>query len=200
MEMDRDAAVITKKTVFLIALTLVFAFAVAHATTGRAIAHPSPELFEIRFLEATIDHHAMAVEMATLCEQQAARSELKTLCRTISSTQSQEIEEMQAWLQSWYEITYEPRMNDADERMINELERLKGADFDTAFMLEMSTHHRTAIRMASDALLLAFHEDLLELATDITATQGEEIRQMREWLCDFYEVCKDLDVELTDIS
>lgn len=52
----------------------------------------------------------MAVEMAEICVDKAVHEELRSLCKNINATQSQEIETMQTWLADWYSVSYEPQM------------------------------------------------------------------------------------------
>lgn len=58
-----------------------------------------------------IDHHVMAVRMASLCEGRAVHSELLPMCSQIVVTQRQEAAAMQSWLQDWYGVTHQPEMN-----------------------------------------------------------------------------------------
>ncbi len=55
-------------------------------------------------MEDMIDHHAMAVGMAAKCVDKAVHEELRSLCKHINATQSQEIETMQTWLADWYAL------------------------------------------------------------------------------------------------
>jgi len=61
--------------------------------------------FDQRFLTAMIDHHQGAIHMAELAVAQAEHPELKTLSKAIIAAQTTEIEQMQAWLQTWFDST-----------------------------------------------------------------------------------------------
>jgi uncharacterized protein (DUF305 family) len=92
----------------------------AAPTEGVTIASaPAPSQsttnFEITFMTDMIDHHHMAVMMAEMCIEKAIHTELRSLCDSIRTAQQAEIEEMQAWLQEWYGITYQPVMKPGDE-------------------------------------------------------------------------------------
>ena len=52
--------------------------------------------FEVKFLTDMIDHHNMAVMMATMCLDKAVHGELEALCNDIVTSQSQEIDMMQS--------------------------------------------------------------------------------------------------------
>lgn len=145
--------------------------------------------FEIHFLEGMIDHHAMAVHMTEPCKQKAQHKELITLCEQINSTQQQEIQQMQGWLQAWYQSTHEPQMNERYEHQMMQLASLNGKEFEIQFLKQMSDHHWQAIVESSQCLLGAYHEDLENLCQDIILAQAKEIQQMRNWLCKWYGLC-----------
>jgi uncharacterized protein (DUF305 family) len=138
-------------------------------------------------MEQMIDHHSMAVMMAQMCVSKAVHPELRAMCQNIITSQSQEIQMMQAWLQQWYGISYAPKMNHA---RMNKLMRLEGAEFEIEFMEEMIRHHEAAIRESTDCLVRAFHEELRNLCQRIIQAQSAEINQMRTWLCQWYGECE----------
>ena len=146
--------------------------------------------YEIRFMQDMIDHHAMAVETAQLCVERAVHEELRELCEQIIAAQSREIGMMQRWLEQWYGISYEPQMKPGDQRMIEELASLSGADFEIAFMQMMIEHHEAAIREGETCLDRANHRELRRLCENIIATQSAEIEQMQTWLCEWYRICE----------
>lgn len=62
----------------------------------------SGKAFEREFMKMIISHHALAINMATTCLQDARHSELLNLCKKIITDQAQEIREMRGWLCDWY--------------------------------------------------------------------------------------------------
>ncbi len=151
---------------------------------------PSASNFEIKFMTDMIDHHHMAVMMAEMCIAKAIHPELRSLCESIRTAQMAEIEEMQAWLQDWYGITYAPVMKPGDEKMMERLASLNGAEFEIAFMEMMIKHHEKAIREGQHCLDKAYHAELRELCENIIRTQSAEITQMQTWLCQWYGECR----------
>jgi uncharacterized protein (DUF305 family) len=156
-------------------------------------AQPAPDRstarFEINFMQDMIDHHAMAVEMARMCQEKAEdllHEDLLALCGQIVTSQESQIDTLQGWLQDWYGKTYEPRLEDGQMR---DLEALTGAEFEVAFMVQMIGHHREAIDEASGCLVRAYHPDLIELCGAIIVEQAPEIVEMRTWLCQWYDLC-----------
>lgn len=169
------------------AVTIVFA---SHTLITNAAAPNNKTMrFEIRFMQGMIDHHAMAIEMAQLCEGRVIHHELLTTCQQIIEAQSREIETLQRWLADWYGITYSPQMSKQEQSQVAALASLSGAEFEIRFMEMMIQHHQMAIEMASDCVSRAYHKALVRLCERIIAAQSAEIEQFREWLCVWYNRC-----------
>lgn len=175
---------------FALTALVTVGFSVAPAAAEEPAPDRSTARFEIDFLVGMIDHHAMAVEMADICIDEAVHPELREMCESIKTSQSQQIEQMQAWLQDWYGITHEPEMKPGDMRQVERLASLAGAEFEIEFMESMIKHHRTAIREGETCLRQAYHPELIELCQNIIATQSAEIAQMEQWLCEWYDRCR----------
>lgn len=186
---------LAKRTAALILLivALVTTGLAAFTTPVRAEApapNPGTTNFETNFMTSMIDHHAMAVHMAEMCLEKAIHEELRTTCEEIIATQSQEIELMQSWLSSWYDITYEPQMKPGAMRQMEKMMTMSSEEFEIAFMEDMIRHHEGAIREAEPCLKRAYHEDLIDACQNIIETQSAEIVEMEAWLCEWYSICK----------
>ena len=151
---------------------------------------PSPATahFEVKFMTDMIDHHGMAIMMAEACVEKAVHAELRSLCQNIIAAQSQEIERMQSWLQSWYGISYEPEMDKTNGQM-KKLMSMSGAMFEIEFMQMMIRHHAKAVKEGEKCLQKAYHPELRQLCSNIIVTQTAEIQQMQSWLCQWYQIC-----------
>jgi uncharacterized protein (DUF305 family) len=57
--------------------------------------------FDKTFLEQMIPHHQGAVDMAKLAEVQAKHEEIKALSKNILTSQTNEINDMKTWLETW---------------------------------------------------------------------------------------------------
>jgi len=145
--------------------------------------------FEVRFMTEMIDHHAMALEMGALCLEKALHPELNQLCEEMITAQSAEIEQMQTWLLQWYGVTHEPEMTPGDERQMENLASLDGAEFEIAFMRMLIRHHAIAVVRAADCVHKAAHEELIALCAQMVEVQLNEIRLLHEWLCQWYDIC-----------
>jgi uncharacterized protein (DUF305 family) len=58
--------------------------------------------FDKAFLEAMIPHHQIALMMVQMLESGSNRPEMLQLAKNITTSQSKEIQQMQAWYTQWY--------------------------------------------------------------------------------------------------
>ena len=173
-----------------LAATCVFAFAFALPAEASGPAPTRAQAqYEVRFMTEMIDHHAMAIEMAELCLTRAIHQELLEMCQQIIAAQSQEIATMQAWLADWYGVNYGPQMTRGMQRQLEQMASMTGAEFEIAFMKSMIRHHWKAVVRASGCIDRAYHEELVEMCTEIVEAQVAEITQLRTWLCEWYGIC-----------
>lgn len=156
-------------------------------------AGPAPTVaqqrFEVRFLTDMIDHHAMAVMMAEMCQERAVHPELLALCHEIREAQLEEIATMQAWLEDWYGITHEPEMTPGARKQMEKLAASSGAEFEIEFLKGMIRHHWTAVIRGQQCQEKAYHMELIQLCEEIESAQLAEIARMGAWLCDWYDIC-----------
>lgn len=100
------------------------------ASTPTYAEDPAPDeataKYEIDFMKGMIDHHAMAIEMASMCLEKTIHEELRTLCQNIITAQQMEIAEMQSWLSAWYGISYPPEMNPGEMRKLEKMQARPG--------------------------------------------------------------------------
>jgi len=61
-----------------------------------------PQRLEVVFLSQMVPHHQSALDAAKLVPDRAAHQELKDLAKSITESQSAEIDKMNGWLASWY--------------------------------------------------------------------------------------------------
>ena len=141
---------------------------------------------DFSYLTHMVAHHQEAVVAA----RQLARSErpqMRAFGRDIVSTQSAQIDQMKAWLATWYpgrstEVDYQPMMRD--------LTGLSDDQLDRTFLQDMVGHHMAAVMMSQQLLARgsADHLQLETLARTIRDEQHAEILQMRRWLTAWYGV------------
>jgi len=164
------------------------------------------ERSELRFLEGMSGHHQMALDMANDCLAHATAPEVLALCEAVITAQTPEIELMQAWLLAWYNVDYQTvalataEMDgmDTDSHDMSNMDgatpftdpammmgmfagfnRLKGVEYDLAWLESMIDPHDDAIHMAERLLERGVvHEELGALAQGIIDAQTVEITVM----------------------
>lgn len=158
---------------------------------------------EVRFMEGMIDHHQMALDMAMDCLKNGSAAEVKKLCQGVIDAQTPEIKLMQGWLKDWYQIDYQPMpmkdvmngmgggMNMGNSAtdpagmmgMMAGFNRLKGHDYDVAWLESMIDHHSDALTMSNRILkYTTIHDEVRTLATNIIKDQTAEIQRMEDML------------------
>ncbi len=158
-----------------------------------------------RFIIMMIPHHEGAIAMADLALTRAQQPEIKQLAKNIKTSQSQEIQQMQAWYKQWYGRTA-PSFNTSNNvsgrgrmmggggmmgcgmmNMNTDLTALRNAkNFDQVFIEEMIPHHQMAVMMAQHLLWNAKHPEMKTLAQAIIKAQNQEIEKMQTWYQKWY--------------
>lgn len=150
---------------------------------------------DVAFVQMMIPHHAQALTMSRLAPSRAQAPAVKAMARRILAAQRPEILTMAAWLRA-RNIEVPTAHGDAaefdhgahghasmhgmlTEEQLDALRAARGADFDRLFLEGMIQHHQGAIDMADAVLKAGEDVQVNELATEIVAGQGAEIRRMR---------------------
>lgn len=181
-----------------------------HAASLDPAPDPGEAKIETDFLNGMIPHHRDAIAMAQMAVMKATRPELRAMAQSIINDQQREVDQMSRWLKDWYGLDapagmmmpgdvmtgmmpmMKGRMPDMEAAM-RQLDAKTGSDFDVAFMSAMSHHHAMAVAMAGPVLMGGHHADLFTRAENIVISQGEEIKQMDEWLDAWYGVKRPLE-------
>jgi uncharacterized protein (DUF305 family) len=155
--------------------------------------------YDLRFLDAMIPHHQMAVQSAQRMISDSARPEMRDLAQRIIAGQQGELAQMQQWRSAWYTDTARsaavPGMMGGGMMgggmmgggmMGGGMMGGGNIDQDRMFLQMMIPHHEAAIRMAQDALQQAEHPEVRTLAQQIITVQQAEIAQMQGWYQQWY--------------
>lgn len=144
---------------------------------------------DVRFVEQMIPHHRQALEMAELAPERAQDERVLLVADRILAAQSPEITVLEGWLTD-RDLPVPPGDAQHDHGaagmigplQLEQLSNSEGAEFDELFLTYMSQHHAGAVEMAAAALDGGTDQQVLELAADVSVTQGVEIDRMREIL------------------
>lgn len=170
---------------------------VANAPTMATTATMTADPADAMFTEMMIPHHYQALVLSDLTPARSSDTELKALANRIHLEQGLEIKVMQSWQsRNGVPVTdaamaYEMMLDDPDmlaemgmasRADIAELETLSGNDFDVRWLNLMITHHEGAIRMLVDVLVTTTDPDMMQMASDMYATQESQLNAMDEML------------------
>ena len=146
---------------------------------GSAAALGEPE-----YLAEMVAHHQEAVAAASQLAR-SDRPQMRAFGESIVTTQSAQIEQMMAWLASWYPeqsttVEYRPMMRDLSGKSDEQLDR--------TFLQDMIGHHMAAVMMSQQLLWHGTdHEEVAQLAQAIRDDQHAEISQMQRWLAQWFD-------------
>lgn len=143
------------------------------------------------FIEQMIPHHESAIAMAKIAQQKSTRPEIKTLAKNIITSQSEEIDQMKTWYKDWFG-TDVSKSNATGMGMMmgsqNNFDSLtNAADFDKAFLEEMTRHHQMAVMMGNMLVSGTNRPEMKQLGQNIIDAQTKEINDMRSWYKAWYE-------------
>lgn len=155
---------------------------------------------EVRFMEAMIDHHTMALDMADFCLKRAKTASVTANCQGVIDAQGGEIAQLRGWLKDWHKLDYIPmKMGDNTGGMfamdhssagLNNVDiagmmggyaglgRVEGVQFEIAWLENMIDHHWAAIDMSTRALKWIERPELKAFAEKVIKDQTVEIASM----------------------
>ena len=175
----------------LLHLTVLIASAVSPAHAEQPVPSMAAVMFETMFLKSMPDHHNLAVEMSRICIAKGVRTELNTVCQQVIDAQQREVAIMQNWARTWYDLQVTPQLHKEDREMLARLRAMSTADFEKEYMKMMIRHHWLAISMAGGCVERAhdLHREMEAMCEDVIEMQIDEIRKLRDWLCQWYGNC-----------
>ncbi len=130
------------------------------------------------FLSAMIAHHQDGVRMSQDALPKLKDGRVKAWAKEVIEDQRKEIEEMGEMLKP---------MGGSDAKAATAMRHMDmlpahAASADQAFVAGMLEHHKGALNMAAEALVLSKDPKVIELAVNIIEAQAKEMRDYKEWL------------------
>lgn len=151
----------------------------------------TPEV-EVRYMETTIDHHVMAVEMGRMCVERSDIGELTEICRGIVETQLSEIAQLQTWLRDWYGVDTPPEITANSTRRNQIRMETLAAQPDERFELEVMTRfirgHWQITAISELCTDQVYHQELFDFCRNVIVTQSEEINEFQDLLAENYGI------------
>ena len=169
---------ISQHVLLRVAVAAAAAVITASAFAGSPAANPDAAAYEVDYMKFTMDHHAMGVEMAFVCQDKAVTDRLNNLCVRIEQDQAQEIITLDGYLSDWYGQGYEGVLTEQDVMDLQMLRGLEGRQFDIGISEMFIEHHRMIIDRSEEALARVEHQELLGLAQGIITKQSAEIGEL----------------------
>ena len=145
---------------------------------------------DIIFLQGMIIHHKQAILMSKLAKNRTNNKTILDLADRIDFSQADEIDFMEAWLESINKLQSESKENHhlhikmsgmASETQLKKLKSSIATDFDRLFLQLMIAHHDGALEMVDDLKKYpgSSYDPLLnEFVSDLVNDQAIEIERM----------------------
>jgi uncharacterized protein (DUF305 family) len=145
---------------------------------------------DVAFAQGLLLADDHATEVIELVSSHTSRPELTALAEKTLSSRGEEITKVQAWLGRWGKPvepgagldpeTQVPPGLLSDEQL-NQLDQLKGAGFDLAFVDAFTAHHRGVIELAEKELREGSLGEIKALARQVVDGRKAEIDQLAGW-------------------
>lgn len=133
------------------------------------------------FISNMIPHHQEAVNSSQEMLRRITDPEQKKFLENIMNVQTKEIEMLKGWHQEYFGTAYVSNGNYT--LMMPKIENIKNnSDAWHAYIEGMIEHHKGAIRMSEQVLMVSKRDNLKKFARDVISTQSQEISQMNAWL------------------
>jgi len=145
---------------------------------------------DINFLQGMIIHHKQAILMSRFAKNRTNNKTILDLADRIDFSQADEIDFMEAWLESKNELQSVSKDNHylhmkmsgmASEIQLKKLKSSIGTDFDRLFLQLMIAHHDGALEMVDELKKYpgsAYDPLLNEFVSDLVNDQAVEIERM----------------------
>lgn len=146
---------------------------------------------DVSYAQGMIIHHEQAIEMSDIIlEAEGIEAEVTELAEQIKAAQGPEIEQMNAWLDTWGAEQADPHHDHVahghegmlTDEQLTELGEASGFEAQTLFLEQMVEHHEGAVSMAQQHLEAGENPEALALSEQVIADQNAEIELMREIL------------------
>jgi LPXTG-motif cell wall-anchored protein len=143
--------------------------------------------FDIMYINMIIAHHADAVEMAEMVDDDVPHRALRDALAALIDDQEAEIRSLTSVLKEFYgqEVTPDPRMM-MSERMMAQLQAADAVMREKLVLAMMREHHQSAIDMGELVLQQATSQALKDQAQQMIDAQRAEQAQFGTWLQQWY--------------
>jgi uncharacterized protein (DUF305 family) len=145
---------------------------------------------DVAFAQGMLAADDHATELVELVRDHTSRPELNRLADRVERSRGQEIGKVQGWLAGWGEPVEPGAGLDPElqlpagvlsDEQLDQLNQLKGARFDLAFVDAFTSHHRGVIELARRELQDGSLREVKDLARQVVAGRQAEIDELAGW-------------------
>jgi uncharacterized protein (DUF305 family) len=153
---------------------------------------------DVRFMQDMIVHHAQAVVMSGLAQENLTDTQVRAIASRIADEQEPEIDAMARWLEQRRQDVPPQAENPqfravshaghgqmkgmATPQQLEQLARARGVEADRLFLRLMTAHHEGALAMVLDHQKDGTDELVTQVADEIHVTQQTQINHMQGML------------------
>jgi uncharacterized protein (DUF305 family) len=145
---------------------------------------------DVAFAQGLLAADDHATEVVELIRDHTSRPELTRLADKVDSSRGQEIAKVQGWLGSWGEPVEPGAGLDPEtqlpagvlsDQQLDQLNQLRDARFDLAFVDAFTSHHRGVVELAERELRDGSLGQVKDLARQVVAGRKAEIDELAGW-------------------
>lgn len=134
------------------------------------------------FLRMMSDHHKGLILMSHETIERKDPLGVKADARKLDKEQDVELDRMVTLLEQQFKDPYDPKVTPENKAMVDALQPLKGAAYDSAFRRNVIAHHRQGIQMMDEFLPKLTRADLRSMTEKMKAAQTKEIAEQERKL------------------
>lgn len=140
------------------------------------------KLFDLRYLNAMISHHTVAILLAEQARNHSDRKEIKELAQKILADEPIAIKELYEFKLQWFK----------DKRLIQNppIVNLGPADekFDLRFLNALITHHEEGLLMTKETMLKTTRTETLNNANAVDSFLKSTLKILQDWRKEWYGI------------
>ena len=148
------------------------------------------EPFDLQFLDQMTMHHQGALMSTRAMIADSDRPELRDLATAIETSQTAQIEQMQAFRTEWYgdaeSTTGGMDMAQMEQMMTGDamtgMNEMMGGQGEEMYLQMMIVHHQLGVDMAEEAISRSERPEIRQLAQEIADEQSAQIVLMQDYL------------------
>ncbi len=162
---------------------MAIAVLVAGCAMSDANQPPPSDHTDVWFAQHMVPHLLQTTAIVQLARDRITRPRLARLATTIDHQGQAHLARLQEWLASRGLAPYDPQQdpNRREETDLARLARVRGANFDLAFLKVMTARHRAASKLAATEARQGSVPQLRQLAQQLHTQYQNQIDKMTSW-------------------